>query len=303
MKLKFIKGSMGGNEIILSYGFPDLVRRAKRIALKALRPPYLGGHQLGFLWKAKEQRIRVKIFDKSNGWIGWCGGLAEVLGKSLVELPELKEYLEINPKEVIHLQTDSGEMLIRITKRGQVWTDLSNFAKECYKKGIEQSKILGTKVMKIGEFLVINADEIKDKYPQANFEQMDGSAKNILTKLQAKWQQKYWPKGKHLWNFSLFDLHPTKGGDVRAVFPHSIQGGHIEPTCGTGSIAIALTMVANKQISEEGIKRIMVETGNSISLGGPEKSTLKLLIKNRKVKKAEFTHNKIRILAKGEISI
>jgi hypothetical protein len=303
MKLKFIKGSMGGNEVILSYGFPNLGKRAKKIALKVLSAPYLGGHQFGFLWKAKGQKIRAKIVDKSNGWIGWCGGLAEVLGKSLIELLDLREYLGVNPKEAIHLQTDSGEMLIKTTERGRVWSDLSSFVEECYKRGVEQSKILDVKVMRIGEFLVINADEIKNKYPQVNFEQMDERTKSLLGKLQGKWQQNYQPKGSYWWNFSLYDLHPQKRGDVRAIFPHSIQGGHIEPTCGTGSIAIALAMVEYKQISEGGVKKIIVEAGNSISLGGPEKSTLKLLIKNKKVKKAEFTHNPIKILAKGEISI
>lgn len=303
MKLKFIKGSMGGNEVILSYGFPNLGKRAKKIALKVLNPPYLRGHQFGFLWRAEGQRIRAKIVDKSMGWIGWCGGLGEVLGKSLVELPDLKEYLKINPKEAIHLQTDSGEMPIRITKRGRVWTDMSNFVGECYKKGIEQSKVLGVKGMKIGEFLVMNADEIKNKYPHANFEQMDERTRSLLVKLQAKWQQNYKPKGSNWWNFSLYDLHPRKGGDVRAIFPHSIQGEHIEPACGTGSIAIVLAMVQNKQISEEETKRVVFETGGSVSLGGPERSTLRILIDRGKVKEVQFTHNPIKILAKGEISI
>ena len=300
--MKFIKGEMGGDEIVLLYGIDkiDEMIDEKEVVMKIFSN--IGGHQIGFLYRGDgEQHIKVKIMGRSAGYIGACGGLFQVLGRALVEFSDLRGYFGVDIDEAIYLDTDSGRFKLRVGNEA-IFVDMTPFVEECYRKGVERLELLSIKGMRVGEYLVINADDIKKRYPAVDFEKFDDRTKDVLKRIQAEWNCRYHPEEGYWWSFCLYDFNPRKEGHIRAIFPHSIVNDHIEPACGTGSVAIAIAIVEDGELEEE----MVLETGGGISLGGPELSILKLKMDaedNKKVKMAEFTHSKVDISAKGELSL
>jgi len=51
--IRFIKGHMGGNEIVLLYGHEIPKDRELEVSLSVLAPPYVRGHQAGLLTTLK----------------------------------------------------------------------------------------------------------------------------------------------------------------------------------------------------------------------------------------------------------
>lgn len=298
---------MGGNEIVLLWG--DIPGdKELQIALAALRPPYNLGQELGLLRKTdRENVLEVNMtwrFD--DGYIEMCGGLTQVLGRALVDVPQLAAYFGIQvvePAFTITLETKVGLIPITVEiEQGEVkrvLTDMTYYGEQCYREGVREVHVAGVPGMKVGQYLVMKADEIMNKYPTLNLERMDKNTLAILEHLQEEWQKKYFPAEL---GFTIYDLHPKDKGQARATFPHNAANTYIEPSCGTGTVAAGIAMLEQGEIkTQNGEARISFETGGEPTLGGPELSDLILKVADKKVVKAEFSHSLIQSLATGII--
>jgi hypothetical protein len=298
---------MGGNEIVLLWG--DIPSdKELPIALAALRPPYNLGHDLGLLRKANTENVLEvdMTWQFDDEYIEMCGGLTQVLGRALVDVPQLAAYLGIQvvePAFTITLKTMVGLVPITVEiEQGEVkrvLTDMTYYGEECYREGIREVDVAGVSGMKVGEFLVMNADKITNKYPTVDLERMDLKTLAILEHLQKEWHEKY-PPGYP--SFAIYDLHPKDKGQARAIFPHNAAVSYIEPSCGTGTVAVGIAMLEQGEIeTQNGEARISFETGGESALGGPELTDLILQVADNKVVKVELSHSLIQTLATGKI--
>lgn len=308
----YVKGHMGGNLIALLYGedLEELEDSEKlEVALKAI--DFLGVHEAGLLHHPRgEGHLYVKIVGRSSRhYITACGGLTQVLGKAVLET-RVGTYFNIEcqePLDSILLETDGGlvELMIN-TYSGKVITDMSAFVEECYREGITPLRINKINVAKVGKFLVVNASEIRKRYPLSNFSELDSYSKALLQSLQRKFQDLFCP---NCFDFALYDHNPKHLGHIRAVFPHNVATGHIEPSCGTGSVAISLASwhyvkrPYEFRRQKEGIV-LLIETGKEPpGLGGPDLTRVELRASPDRVFKAYFTHSRVEILQEGVLEL
>ena len=202
--IDFIKGHMGGNEIILLRGCQIPKGREIEAALLSLAPPSIRGHQAGIFYKSQNNnRLKVKIVGAtSEDFIGSCGGLTQVFGKALGET-EFANYFNIkihDPVTEVFLETDVGIVSLEIEHHGsivnRVSTNMKPFIEECYHLGVQSMPIEGIDVMKVGEVLVVNGDQIRKQYSAAVFEKMDERTLQILEAIQKGFMDMICPNKK-----------------------------------------------------------------------------------------------------------
>jgi len=303
-KVDFVKGDMGGNEIVLLNGDQIPARAYAQAALSVLDPPGIRGHQVGILEKPDAGGdIKAKIFDgESRGFITVCGGLTQVLCKAIVQTNLGKRYGIREPFRQLVLETDSGHL--RISIRGSMekpvaFTDMTGFVKECYRLGVSIIEVAAVKALKVGEFLVADVGEIQKVHPRADFGTMNPETIEILTAMQTDFDRQHF-LDTHNTNFALFGMYlddPTHG---RVLFPHNIAKGLVEPSCGTGSVAIAIGL-AEKGLLEEGAVTLHFDSGGPPVLGGPDTTEVKVGVKEGRIASAEFTHSLVEITSTGKI--
>ncbi len=313
-KIDFIKGHMGGNEIVLLYG--DQIQKGKEVevVLRVLKLPNIGGDQAGLFYKGTDgTSLRVVVVDSaSKGIISMCGGLTQVLGKAVIET-DFAEYFNLQIEEPIMricLEMDAGRISLVIksskNKFDRVLANMEPFVNECYEMGLQRIKVAGVNAMKVGKFLVVKGDEITKSYPKAKLTKLGGPAiRKILIAMQEEFDQQGYLERKNT-DFTIYDLNPGKiANSGRVIFPHKISTGHIEPACGTGTVAVGIAMVEGGEIERDSDEiELSFESGGSPStIGGPDITKLRLKIKDGKVIEAYFTHSAVEILATGKLWI
>jgi len=312
-RLSFIKGHMGGNEILLLDGQQIGKGRELEVGLLALNAPNIRGHQAGLLYKSGNNApLKVKIVDAaSRGFITACGGFTQVFGKALIETG-LSEKLDIGVTEPVTrvvLETDAGSVLVEVRSNNgrveRVDTNMKSFIVECYELGIQAITVNSVGAMRVGKFLVVNADDIKRRYPEIGSEDLDGKTLRILKKLQDAFDSHRYLKRRNA-DFALYDsdpLHPTNSG--RVIFPHRISADSIEPACGTGTVTVGIAMVERGEVElSDGTLELSFESGGDVSsIGGPEVTTLKLQMEAGKTVNASFSHSLVEILAVGTLTL
>lgn len=313
MRLDFVQGHMGGNKIVLLDGKQLPPGRELEIADKILTPNYLSGHEAGLLYReGRDAGLTVKIFEPtSKCFITACGGLTQVLGKALIETV-LGERFSISIEEPVTkvlLVTEAGLTRISIYiidgKVSRVVTEMSAFVRECYDRGVEPVILQGIQVMRVGKLLVINGDKVKQRWPEVDFLKWNDAAKNILTELQKEFMRL---TGEREYNYCLYDWNSMHGGHVRVVFPHCLSQGFIEPSCGTGSIAVGMALWESGEMKKHlghlaDCVDFRLESGGDIELGGPDITQLFLEIKDGRLCGASFTHNRVDITAVGHVIV
>ncbi|MDO9508906.1 MAG: hypothetical protein Q7I97_06130 [Thermovirgaceae bacterium] len=314
MKLDFIKGHMGGNLILILNGrhIPD-ESLVLETALAALDRNRLYGEQAGVIYPSqKKNGLKAFIVDITNrAFIPSCGGFTQVLGRALVET-DLAESFGIrieDPVSTVMLDTEAGETPLTIhTENGafkRVESDMTSFARFLSNDGALPIDLGGIQACKAGYYLVQDASKLAEFYPEADFEAMNPAAVEAIAVAQKRFQEKGFSRSLH---FSLYDTAPTKGGDLRAVFPHSVLTGHIEPTCGTGSIALALGLLASGEGERLGFVKggklnVRLESGGRPVMGGPDITTVMAETEGGKIRRAAFSHSFIEITAQGKVSV
>ena len=309
LRIDYVKGHMGGNLIILLDGRQVPSGKELEVALEVLEPFGLCGHEVGLLYPPRGHGdIRVRIVGySSKDFITACGGLTQVLGKVIVETNWGKRFnVAITPPvTALSLETEAGTVPIFVQGQAgraeRVLTDMTAFVEECYSLGTYPIDLGRLNAMKVGKFLVLNADDVRARYPSFDLSLVQYETKRILAELQKKFQELTSPKNI---DFALYDLHPSHSGNARVVFPHGALNGHIEPTCGTGTVAIGIAMLergefpsAPGKAPQEGT--IAFECGGDIGLGGSELSFLQYAIAGGRLVKALFSHERIEVISEG----
>jgi diaminopimelate epimerase len=312
-KIDFIKGHMGGNKILLLDG--DQINREKLLptALHALDELALSGHQAGILFPPERGgTVRVRIVSIcGRDFIGACGGLTQVLSRALVETELGERYKPDYQDNVCQINIEFDQINVETSvalnegKFVEVNTDFSAFAHEILLRGIERIDLGGLEAWRVGYFFVIDADKVKEKYPEVNFEIMDGATKEIITLLQYRFLG---ATGITSWDSAFYDHNPTNGSDLRAFFPHNVRIGYVEPSCGTGSIALALAFSTNgekKIIGTEsnGQYIVKLETGGKPTISGVDHTKVVIERSYDIFKRAVFSNSNVQLVASGILSI
>ncbi|MGI6709063.1 conserved hypothetical protein [anaerobic digester metagenome] len=311
MKLDFVKGHMGGNTIIFLNGAQIPKGRELEISLELLKKRYLGGDESTILYPPQgEGDLKVKISEPASGeFIGACGGMTQVLGKVLFETP-VGASLGITarkPVTPVILETDNGLTEIEVSfsesRVEKVVTDMTSFVRKCYQHGVHPMEICGVKVMRVGEFMAVNGDRIKDVCPAADVEKLDAETRRILINVQKEFME----QTKEPYNITLYDWHPCYSGDLRAVFPHRIPD-LIETSCGTGTVVLALAILESGEMDLSKLPfkescRIRVECGGGADLIGEDITELTFILKDNKIENAYFTHNNVELTAQGWVEL
>lgn len=312
-RIRFIKGHMGGNEIILLYGSQlDKTMNVKRV-LPLLNPPHIRADQVGWLiGSANTNELKVKIVDRSyRDYLEMCGGLTQVLGKAIAET-DLTDYYDLrldSNRTIIDLKTAVGSVPLEIST-GQdsatvTYTNMNQFVKRCYQQGVEATSLANTKVTKVSSFLVVQGEELSKNFPEADLSRMErDKTRHPLLKIQTAFSGKYLDEHETNADYSVFDL---KSSDQtgRLIFPHHISTGHVEPACGTGTIAVGIAMAEQNLLppDKKKIKLTFEAGGEGRSIGGPDSSTLILSIEEGKITDAAFSHSRVELLAQGQVHI
>lgn len=310
MKLPFVKGHMGGNRILLLPGIDGTDQELLDMGLKLLDHLYLCGHQAGFLYAGSDNgafRVRIICYT-ARDFLSACGGLTQVFGAAVKEgyLESVLGLPSVEQDEIL-LETDGGPVLIRIENGPdgslRVFTDMTGFAEECMRQGVEKLSLDGVEALRSGAFLVVDAKKAALKGGPGDFVTLDAEARKALISLQKRFRNVCNTNSR---NFALYDHGPSGDGPIRAVFPHGIERGHIEPACGTGSVALALGLLETGELSgqvRDGTIATDLETGGGPCLGGDEKTRVEFEYSGGTLKKARFSHSRVEILAMGEVSI
>ena len=306
IELDYVKGHMGGNEIVFLDGSQISPKRYVDVGLSALESPSVHGDQTGVLLKPKGSGdIRVKIVDRTTrSFITACGGLTQVLPKALAETYLGKRFGIRKPMKKVDLETDLGIVRISLENvEGEIvaFTDMTKFVDDCYSRGLSQIQVSGVNAFKIGKFLVADANEILKSHPAADFVRMNQAAKEVLIDMQIDLDNQHLMPDANT-DYSLFDMYPDDSTHGRVLFPHSIPIGHIEPSCGTGTIAVAVALAYGGRITGPSAS-IRFDSGDGPFLGGPETTKVEMLLDNGKVKRAGFSHSRVEITSVGKIWI
>ncbi|MDW7738928.1 MAG: hypothetical protein SCJ97_02565 [Bacillota bacterium] len=313
MKLDFVRGHMGGNLIILLRGDQIPVGRELEIAVKLMEPNYLHAHEAGILYPAGNPgEIDVKIAEPTIPcFISACGGFTQVLGAALIET-ELGDLFGVDRSGItseVMLHTECGPTALSIEsakgKAVRVRTVMECFVKECYERGVFRLMLDGLEVMRAGKFLVINADQFIKRYPGTEFITWNQKTRDTMRDIQNRFLSE---TGEVEPNVALYDWHPERRGNMRIVFPHYVQDDIFEPSCGTGSVALGLAVLAAGELDQQssaadGKVVLEIESGGSIELGGPDITTLEMKIESGRVVSAVFSHSLVEITSIGEARI
>lgn len=306
-KVAFIKGHMGGDEVVLLYA--DQIPAGERIAvgLSVLARPSIGGHNSGLVYHSAIADIKVDALDATcSEPLPICGGVTQVLGKAIIET-DLASHLGLaveEPETTVVLETGVGLAPLRILhqdgKVERVLTDMTAFVEECYATGVEPLKAAAIDAFRVGPFLVMNGDSVKQVYPNFTFENMGVREFHLLQTAQRDFHDYI---ERETSSFSLYDLH-SKSHSGRLVFPHGLDQRYYEPSCGAGTVAVGIAMVENGEIDGNGDISLVFEMGGDVfSLGGPDTMELRLVVQDKKVTQAYISHSLVEILATGELWI
>ena len=302
LKVDFVKGHMGGNEIIFVHGSQISKRYHVKATVRLMEPPSVRGDQVGILEKPRKGGdVKVRIVDRTEKtYIPMCGGLTQVLPRAFMDTDLGKRYGIGRRFRELALETDLGTVMISVRKsKGKTlaYTDMTRFVKECYRNEVFPIRVAGVDALKVGEYLVADAAKLRGVYGDVNFDEIDPKAKEILLSMQKDFdQQGLWPKPNA--SFSLFEMYPEDTRHGRVVFPHRVSTGHIEPSCGTGTIAIAIALAETKR-TPDGPVTLRFDSGGGPSLGGPETTEVRMVVENSKVVHAELNHSLVEILTTG----
>lgn len=310
MKARFVKGHMGGNTIALFRRDSFLSDRKLELVLEALRNEDLACHEAGLLSPGSSQgHLGLAIVGRSSAnWISACGGLTQVLGHAFADRTSC-EHLGLDllfPPATVVLETEAGPTPVNLVREGgklMVWTDMTAFLEELYRDGFEELVLCGFPTRRIGKFLAIDADVLRNLHPDDEIQALGPRVRQTLTDIQRAF---FRHMGRESRDLALYDDRCSHKTHFRITFPHYLPEGHIEPACGTGTVAAGLALFLAGKLEDRKLARaetdeIIFESGGGPSLGGPERTLLRLEQANGRICRAHFSHNRVELTAVGDV--
>lgn len=310
LELPFIKGHMGGNTIALLPGAAIPEEGLLETVLLALLDTHLGCHEAGLVYPSSGPgRLTLRIVGRSSRkFITACGGLTQVLGTAIGSglLAEVMGFGPCGPSQVV-LETEAGDALLSIgIREGAVRTetDMTPFMEEIRQSGVEEIFLCETRAMRAGKFLVICADDMLDRCGAGELAALAPRARLALTEIQSQFLARY-PQASL--DFAVYDLHPERPGNLgRLVFPHWLPEGHVEPACGTGTIAVCAVLALRGKLSgsalNDGLK-VRFESGGGPGLGGPDTTTAIMKLADGEIESIRFSHSLVELTSRGKVML
>ncbi len=311
LEIPFLKGHMGGNTIALFPGEAVSAEHARETVLQAIAETCLGCHEGALLFPVRkgEADLRLRIVGRASGrFITACGGLTQVLGAAIAE-GELERVFGFGPGGTggFVLETDGGPVRLRVSAgegRPRTETDMTPFLQEIRRDGVERIELDGTPAAKVGKFLAVCADDLAGPFGAEAVRVLAPEVRDRLTRLQAVFLERH-PQPSL--DFVVFDLHPERPGcHGRVVFPHWIPGGHIEPACGTGTVAACVALELSGSLPgavETGNLEVRFESGGGPFLGGPETTSAYAGMEERRIAAIRFSHSLVELTAYGKVTL
>ena len=207
----------------------------------------------------------------------------------------------------IILETDGGPVLIAAEDVNEgaktITTNITPFVNECYELGTWQMEVAGVRATKVGKVLVADIEEIKKRFPNVDFSQIGEPTLDVLWQIHWEFLRKVYPGGWRGGDFAVYDMSTSENAEGRVIFPHYIPEGHIEPACGTGTVAVGIAIAeSGNMLPRNGTAELTFRSGGSrAEIGGPDLTKVCFRIKAGKVIEASFTHSPIEILAVGRL--
>lgn len=173
------------------------------------------------------------------------------------------------------------------------------FVRRCYEKGVKRIQLDKLQAAKAGDFLVVEGDKIEEAFPGVSLDKIGDKALDALTQLQTDFDRKNFMEKKNA-DFAVYDKR-SDSHDGRLIFPHKVSSGHVEPACGTGTVAVGLAMAETGQLPETDRVELIFDSGGSPrKIGGPDTTTLQLELGKDEVDNIYFNHSLVEVLATGE---
>jgi len=320
-EIEFVKMHAGWDEIVFLYG--DQIENGEElaIALSLLDRPSIRGTEAGILYEAeKDGDIKVRIADiTSKDFIGMCGGLAQSLGKAVIE-SDIGERFGISiqaPKTQFVLETDVGLVPITVDvvcgKAGKVTTNMRSYVEECYRYGIRDVCVGNVNAVSVGvdakrmEFLVVSVDELRNNYRTVDFWSKSKMSLHALNEVYETFMLQEGLEGHCLYG-AVYDMHPEGSGDARIAFRflptmYAEERG-FEMACGTGTVAVGIAMLKQGDLpARDGTVEVVFELGSRriVEERYQAETELRAHIQDGKVIDAEFSHGLIEMVAFGKV--
>lgn len=311
LEIPFVKGHMGGNTIALFPGTAVPAEKARETVLQAIAETCLGCHEGALLFPGRkgEADLRLRIVGRASGrFITACGGLTQVLGAAIAE-SELERVFRFGPGGTgdFVLGTDGGPVRLRVSageSGPRTETDMTPFLQEIRRDGVERIELDGTPAARVGKFLAVCADDLAGRFGAEEVRALAPEVRDCLTRLRAVFLERY-PQPSL--DFVVVDLNPERPGcHGRAVFPHWIPGGHIEPACGTGTVAACVALELSGRLPgsvETGSLEVRFESGGGPFLGGPETTSVYLGMEGGRIAAIHFSHSLVELTAYGKVTL
>jgi len=318
-QVDFVKGHCGWDILTLVPEGQVPMGQELQTALKIIDPPINGGLEVGFLGEgSKPGEITLRMMDStSRDWLSMCGGMTQVIGKALVET-FFKNRFDIDislPRITIQLLTKAGTIPIEIEvsngKANRITSKMDDYAAYLYRDGVEEVALQGCKLLRVGDFLIMDINELEAKHTDIDFTRLDHGPQleilyDILKEYMLRVRAKFGVAGM------MYDQRPQGLGQFRiysrfysqdrsaAKIPYEFQ-------CGTGTVAVGMAIAHKGQIPFRGNKgSIIFEWGNQAVTPDPygiKTSKLDLQLENGSVLQAKFSHSVVEILEEGRMTL
>ena len=308
LEIPYLKGHMGGNTIALLPGGDFPGEGLLETVLLALQDTHLGCHEAGLAYPLPVPgRLRLRIVGRSSRrFITACGGLTQVLGAAIGsgQLAEALGFGPSGPSQVV-LETEAGDVPLSIgLSEGAIRaeTDMTPFLEEIRRGGIENIVLDGTQAVRAGKFLVVCADDLLGRFDSSEVAALSSRVRSALVELQARFLACY-PQASL--DYAVYDLHPERPeGLGRVVFPHWLPGGHIEPACGTGTVAVCAVLSFLGRLVGGSAGRAVearFESGGGPDLGGPDTTTAIMKLADGEIESIRFSHSFVELTSRGKV--
>jgi len=175
---------------------------------------------------------------------------------------------------------------------------------EIRRSGVEEIRLEETRAVRAGKFLVVCADDLLDRFGTGDVVALAPRVRLALTEIQSQFLARY-PQASL--DFAVYDLHPVRPGNLgRLVFPHWLPEGHVEPACGTGTIAVCAVLAFLGKLSESAASdglEVGFESGGGPDLGGPDTTTAVMELAGGEIKSIRFSHSFVELTSRGKVML
>jgi len=304
----FVKGHMGGDEVILLDGRQVSRRCRPSLVRSVLMAPSVRGREVGLLYPPQRGGdIRVRIYElSSKGCIPMCGGLTQVLGKALIET-DLARRFSVRlkkPRAAVRLETDSGMIPIYIRfdeeQEARITTEMRSYVEKCYIWGRQEINFKEIPVERVGLFYFTDLHHLIEKYPHIDFTRNTPESLGVFEELRKELgEERIYGVVKRMQEPGHWDAA------FRFVPPDALALEGEEFACGTGSTTGAIYELFHSRlpIDRRGHGHLSLKLLSRGILPADQKTEVDVEVRNGRATNAWFSHNCVQIVAEGEVSL